>query len=97
MFFQVILADECTEAEGRAWHMRHFACADCDKQLGGQRYVMRDSRPYCLSCFDASFAEYCDACGEAIGVDQVRGLSITLGPSINYITRISRFLAPSPL
>ncbi|KAK0168113.1 hypothetical protein PV327_001946 [Microctonus hyperodae] len=39
-------------------------------QLGGQRYVMREGRPYCLHCFDASFAEYCDSCGEPIGVDQ---------------------------
>ena len=67
---QLILADECTEAEGRAWHMRHFACFECDRVLGGQRYIMRDSRPYCLHCFDAIFSEYCDACGEPIGVDQ---------------------------
>ncbi|XP_033224014.1 protein prickle-like isoform X3 [Belonocnema kinseyi] len=67
---EIILADECTEAEGRAWHMRHFACLECDRQLGGQRYVMREGRPYCLHCFDASFAEYCDSCGEPIGVDQ---------------------------
>ncbi|RXG58045.1 Protein prickle [Armadillidium vulgare] len=66
----IILADECTEAEGRAWHMKHFACFECDRQLGGQRYIMRDGRPYCLHCFDAMFAEYCDTCGEAIGVDQ---------------------------
>ncbi|XP_046647588.1 protein prickle-like isoform X2 [Daphnia pulicaria] len=67
---ELILADECTEAEGRAWHMRHFACFECDRVLGGQRYIMRDSRPYCLHCFDAIFSEYCDACGEPIGVDQ---------------------------
>jgi hypothetical protein len=67
---QIILADECTEAEGRAWHMKHFACFECDRQLGGQRYIMRDGRPYCLHCFDAMFAEYCDSCGEPIGVDQ---------------------------
>jgi LIM domain len=64
------LADECTEAEGRAWHMTHFACLECDKQLGGQRYIMREEKPYCLNCFDSLFAEYCDYCGEAIGVDQ---------------------------
>lgn len=67
---ELILADECTEAEGRAWHMRHFACFECDRVLGGQRYIMRDNRPYCLHCFDAIFSEYCDACGEPIGVDQ---------------------------
>nr|CAD7428784.1 unnamed protein product [Timema monikensis] len=67
---EIILADECTEAEGRAWHMKHFACFECDRQLGGQRYIMRDGHPYCLHCFDAMFAEYCDSCGEPIGVDQ---------------------------
>ncbi|PRD32973.1 UNVERIFIED_CONTAM: pk [Trichonephila clavipes] len=66
----IIFADECTEAEGRAWHMRHFCCFECDRQLGGERYVMRDGRPFCLHCFDATFAEYCDACGDPIGVDQ---------------------------
>ena len=50
--------------------MKHFACFECDRQLGGQRYIMREGRPYCLNCFDCMFAEYCDACGETIGVDQ---------------------------
>uniref|UniRef100_A0A8D8Q7G3 Protein prickle n=1 Tax=Cacopsylla melanoneura TaxID=428564 RepID=A0A8D8Q7G3_9HEMI len=67
---EIILADECTEAEGRAWHMSHFACLECDTQLGGRRYIMRDGRPYCLVCFDADFAETCDSCGESIRVDQ---------------------------
>merc|ERR1719471_2593234 len=67
---EIIFSDECTEAEGRAWHMKHFACFECDLQLGGQRYIMRDGRLYCLPCFDCMFAEYCDSCGEAIGVDQ---------------------------
>lgn len=50
--------------------MKHFACQECARQLGGQRYIMRDSRPFCLPCFDGCFAEYCDACGEPVGVDQ---------------------------
>ncbi|XP_065572253.1 uncharacterized protein LOC136034772 [Artemia franciscana] len=67
---ELILADECTEAEGKAWHMRHFACGECKIVLGGQRYIMRDSKPFCLDCFDSMFSEYCDSCGESIGVDQ---------------------------
>ena len=70
VYFQIIFSDECTEAEGRAWHMKHFSCFECDRHLGGQRYIMREGRPYCLGCFDCMFAEYCDACGETIGVDQ---------------------------
>ncbi|KAH8267105.1 hypothetical protein KR018_005818 [Drosophila ironensis] len=67
---EIIFSDECTEAEGRTWHMKHFACQECEHQLGGQRYIMREGKPYCLACFDTMFAEYCDYCGEVIGVDQ---------------------------
>ncbi|XP_074873534.1 prickle planar cell polarity protein 3 isoform X2 [Carettochelys insculpta] len=67
---EIIFADECTEAEGRHWHMHHFCCFECEEALGGQRYVMRQSRPYCCHCYQALYAEYCDACGEHIGIDQ---------------------------
>ncbi|XP_061591236.1 protein prickle isoform X2 [Cololabis saira] len=67
---EVILADECTEAEGRYWHMKHFCCFECEAALGGQRYIMRESRPYCCSCYESLYAEYCDTCGEHIGIDQ---------------------------
>ncbi|ODM94475.1 Protein prickle [Orchesella cincta] len=67
---EIILSDECTEAESRAWHMRHFVCVECNATLGGQRYIMKNVKPYCLTCFDSMFAEYCDSCGDTIGVDQ---------------------------
>uniref|UniRef100_A0A667ZSV1 Prickle planar cell polarity protein 3 n=1 Tax=Myripristis murdjan TaxID=586833 RepID=A0A667ZSV1_9TELE len=67
---EIILADECTEAEGRHWHMKHFCCFECETALGGQRYIMRESRPYCCSCYESLYAEYCDTCGEHIGIDQ---------------------------
>lgn len=64
---QIIFADECTEAEGRHWHMKHFSCFECETILGGQRYIMKDGRPYCCGCFESLYAEYCEACGEHIG------------------------------
>ncbi|XP_064156598.1 prickle planar cell polarity protein 3-A isoform X2 [Anguilla rostrata] len=67
---EIILADECTEAEGRHWHMKHFCCFECEAALGGQRYIMRESRPFCCSCYESLYAEYCDTCGEHIGIDQ---------------------------
>uniref|UniRef100_A0A8C1H2D3 Prickle homolog 3 n=1 Tax=Cyprinus carpio carpio TaxID=630221 RepID=A0A8C1H2D3_CYPCA len=67
---EIIFADECTEAEGRHWHMKHFCCFECETVLGGQRYIMRESRPYCCHCYESLYAEYCDACGEHIGIDQ---------------------------
>lgn len=68
--FQIIFADECTEAEGQSWHMKHFSCFDCDCLLGGERYIMRDGRPYCCKCFEHQYSEFCDTCGENIGVEQ---------------------------
>ncbi|KAI4800506.1 hypothetical protein KUCAC02_009648, partial [Chaenocephalus aceratus] len=55
---EIILADECTEAEGRYWHMKHFCCFECEASLGGQRYIMRESRPYCCACYESLYAEY---------------------------------------
>ncbi|KAJ8262281.1 hypothetical protein GJAV_G00164680 [Gymnothorax javanicus] len=69
---EIIFADECTEAEGRHWHMKHFACFECETVLGGQRYIMKDGRPFCCGCFESLYAEYCEACGEHIGVDHAQ-------------------------
>ncbi|XP_050998250.1 prickle planar cell polarity protein 3 isoform X2 [Acomys russatus] len=63
---EIIFSPECTEAEGRHWHMGHFCCFECEASLGGQRYVMRQSRPHCCACYEARHAEYCDGCGEHI-------------------------------
>ncbi|XP_072928418.1 prickle-like protein 2b isoform X2 [Hemitrygon akajei] len=67
---EIIFADECTEAESRHWHMKHFCCFECETALGGQRYIMKEGRPYCCNCFESLYAEYCDTCGEHIGIDQ---------------------------
>lgn len=67
---EIIFSDECTEAENRSWHMTHFACFDCNELLGGQRYFMKSTKPYCCKCFEKIHVEYCATCGKAIGVDQ---------------------------
>uniref|UniRef100_W5LB53 Prickle homolog 1b n=2 Tax=Astyanax mexicanus TaxID=7994 RepID=W5LB53_ASTMX len=69
---EIIFADECTEAEGRHWHMNHFSCFECETVLGGQRYIMKDGRAFCCGCFESLYAEYCEACGENIGVDHAQ-------------------------
>jgi len=61
---QIIFADECTEAEGRHWHMKHFCCFECDQVLGGQRYIMRDGKPLCTECFETRYADHCNTCGK---------------------------------
>ena len=41
-------------------------------RLGGERYVMRQTQPFCLNCFETMYAEYCDTCGERIETDQAQ-------------------------
>jgi len=52
--------------------MDHFCCSNCKKRLGGERYVMRQTQPFCLNCFETMYAEYCDTCGERIETDQAQ-------------------------
>ncbi len=40
----LIFDDECTEAEGKAWHIGHFCCTECKRSLGGQQYIMANPR-----------------------------------------------------
>lgn len=81
---QIIFADECTEAEGRHWHMKHFCCFECETVLGGQRYIMKEGRPYCCNCFESLYAEYCDTCAQHIGKSQgtakLRGRGMSVLP-----------------
>ncbi|XP_063792635.1 prickle planar cell polarity protein 3 isoform X3 [Pseudophryne corroboree] len=67
---KVIFSVECTEAEGYHWHKRHFCCTECECALGGQSYIMKEKRPYCSHCYERLYAQYCDSCGESIGVDE---------------------------
>ncbi|XP_078098295.1 prickle-like protein 1 isoform X2 [Mustelus asterias] len=66
---QLIFAEECTEAEGRYWHMDHFSCTECEVILGGQKYIMKEGQPYCCGCFETLYAEYCETCREIISID----------------------------
>lgn len=82
---KLILDEECTEAEGKAWHIGHFCCTECKRSLGGKQYIMAggekskqqpdfDSKPkqqlpYCLTCFDILFGELCEECGDLIGCE----------------------------
>lgn len=68
MPFQLIFAGTCTAAEGGHWHKGHFCCVECEAALGGCHYVMRQGRPHCAPCYQALYAEYCDTCGNHIGM-----------------------------
>ncbi|VIO86891.1 Uncharacterized protein BM_BM7466 [Brugia malayi] len=67
---ELIFSEECTEAEGRTWHMAHFSCSDCGVQLGGQRYIGRNDRMICISCYNENPSLVCNTCEKEIVVDE---------------------------
>lgn len=69
-YFQLIFSEECTEAEGRVWHMNHFVCTKCECQLGGQRYIVREEKPFCMTCYNAIAHHYCAACCKELDANE---------------------------
>ncbi|XP_033123431.1 testin-like isoform X2 [Anneissia japonica] len=69
---ELIFAKEYTQAEDQNWHLKHFCCWECDTPLGGKRYVARDSHPYCLDCYQNTFAKTCSSCSKKIQADGQR-------------------------
>ncbi|KAI6176091.1 hypothetical protein M3Y97_00761200 [Aphelenchoides bicaudatus] len=67
---ELIFSSECTEAEGRVFHMKHFACTSCSCQLGGMKYVMRQDRAFCVPCYHKSITLSCNTCRREILIDQ---------------------------
>ncbi|XP_013401172.1 four and a half LIM domains protein 3 isoform X2 [Lingula anatina] len=66
---ELIFAGEYTKAMEQDWHSGHFACATCDNSLTGQRYILKEEKPYCIKCYVDKFANTCEECKEKIGTD----------------------------
>ncbi|CAF1194789.1 unnamed protein product [Adineta steineri] len=46
-----------------------FPCSNCDRNLSGSRYILKDERPYCIKCYEDRFANTCEECRKKIGTD----------------------------
>ncbi|KAF8567611.1 hypothetical protein P879_06646 [Paragonimus westermani] len=46
-----------------------FLCTQCNLSLIGQRYILNDERPYCVSCYEQQFSNTCESCKEKIKCD----------------------------
>ncbi|KAI6178810.1 Lim-9 [Aphelenchoides besseyi] len=66
---ELVFSSEYTKAMNKDWHSEHFVCWNCDGSLTGQRYILRDDRPFCIKCYEEVFANTCDECGKPIGID----------------------------
>uniref|UniRef100_A0A8D8WBB8 Prickle-like protein 2 n=1 Tax=Cacopsylla melanoneura TaxID=428564 RepID=A0A8D8WBB8_9HEMI len=73
---ELIFVNEYTLAENKTFHVKHFCCYQCDKELCNQSYIPvtplnQDnvgSHPYCLDCYYANFSKMCAACNQVIDV-----------------------------
>ncbi|XP_064628367.1 prickle planar cell polarity protein 3-A-like isoform X2 [Lineus longissimus] len=66
---ELIFCGEYTKAMEQDWHSGHFCCHNCDQSLTGKRYILRDDHPYCIKCYEDSFANSCEECKKPIGTD----------------------------
>ena len=57
---QLILCAEYTRAEDSDWHLDHFCCLRCDRELGGEQYRPQEGMPFCLPCYEIAFATICE-------------------------------------
>jgi len=46
-----------------------FACFNCNLNLTGYRYILRDEKPFCIKCYESLFANACEDCKTPIGTD----------------------------
>ncbi|XP_041619596.1 four and a half LIM domains protein 5 isoform X2 [Vulpes lagopus] len=46
-----------------------FDCQYCTASLLGKKYVLKNDNPYCVSCYDRIFSNYCEECKEPIESD----------------------------
>lgn len=54
-----------------------FDCQYCTASLLGKKYVLKNDNPYCVSCYDRIFSNYCEECKEPIESDSKVGLRFT--------------------
>lgn len=67
---ELIFVKEYCLAENTTFHVKHFCCFECDTALAGQDYLMEDSQPVCLPCFEKIKANRCGSCFNIIKADE---------------------------
>lgn len=66
---QLIFSDDYLKAMNDSFHIDHFMCRHCDVNLAGQRYVLRDRKPFCIDCYEQQYSHLCEKCHKSIGID----------------------------
>lgn len=67
---ELIFVKEYCLAENATFHVKHFCCFECDTPLAGQNYLVEDTQPLCLPCYDKIKANTCNTCTKVIKPDE---------------------------
>uniref|UniRef100_A0A7N6B815 LIM zinc-binding domain-containing protein n=1 Tax=Anabas testudineus TaxID=64144 RepID=A0A7N6B815_ANATE len=43
-----------------------YDCTECKESLYGQKYVLREEKPYCVKCYEVLFCHNCEVCQKLI-------------------------------
>ncbi|TNN19168.1 Four and a half LIM domains protein [Schistosoma japonicum] len=46
-----------------------FNCSNCNLSLIGQKYILNEEKPYCITCYESKFSHTCELCKEKITCD----------------------------
>ena len=50
----------------KAWHPEHFACSQCEQELGSVTFYEHNGKPYCEKDYHELFAPRCAYCNGPI-------------------------------
>ncbi|CAF0703914.1 unnamed protein product [Brachionus calyciflorus] len=67
-----ILSDDYIYAEDNYWHSEHFNCCECSDSLADKKYLVVNSKRYCLNCHQRNFSKKCETCRTEILPTQTR-------------------------
>nr|XP_020853977.1 four and a half LIM domains protein 5 isoform X2 [Phascolarctos cinereus] len=56
------------EFRGNEWHASCFICQSCGQPMGKNPVMTKDSKNYCVPCFEKHFAPYCKSCKKVVSV-----------------------------
>ncbi|KAM3842731.1 four and a half LIM domains protein 2-like [Diretmus argenteus] len=44
-----------------------YDCEECKESLYGRKFILREDKPHCITCYERLFSNSCDMCKELIG------------------------------
>jgi paxillin len=60
------IVGQVVTALGKTWHMEHFTCTHCNRELATQNFFDRDGKPYCEADYHELFSPRCAYCNKPI-------------------------------